>query len=90
MRSTWKRSVVIGAYYENDLSDIPLPVPTNGSDGFLYIASLDVDGPPGGTPTPFAGRVPIVYNTRNNRLYVYNNGWKSVALAQNVGDHRGR
>lgn len=37
-------------------------------------------GPPSGTPTIQPGTVPARYDTTNNRLYVYNGAWKSVAL----------
>jgi len=48
------------------------------TDGFLYIASMN--GAPSGTPTAYTGSVPLVYDTTNNQLYVYNGAWKKVAL----------
>jgi hypothetical protein len=52
---------------------------TNATNGFLYIESCA--GTPTGTPTSNTGRVPMVYDTTNNKLYIYNSGWKSVTLA---------
>lgn len=54
-------------------------VATNATDGFVYIESCS--GTPTGTPTAFTGRVPMVYDTTNNKFYVYNGAWKSVTLA---------
>ena len=52
---------------------------TSATDGFLYIASCA--GAPTGVPTSFTGRVPMIYDTTNNKFYVYNTAWKSVTLA---------
>lgn len=52
---------------------------TDATDGFLYIPSCA--GAPTGTPTTKTGRIPIVYDTTNERLYAYNGGWVSVTLA---------
>lgn len=49
------------------------------TDGFLYIPT--VAGAPEGVPTEQAGRVPIVFDKTNNKLYLYNGAWKSVAVA---------
>jgi hypothetical protein len=51
---------------------------TNATDGFFYGASCA--GTPTGAPTAFTGRVPMIYDTTNNKLYVYNGAWKSVTL----------
>ena len=46
-------------------------------DGFLYIPT--VNGTKTGTPTSYAGTVPLVFDTSTNRLVVYVAGtWKSV------------
>jgi hypothetical protein len=52
---------------------------TNATDGFLYIPTSA--GAPTGTPTAYTGRVAMEYDTTNNKLYIYNGAWKSVALA---------
>ncbi len=51
---------------------------TSATDGFLYVVSCP--GAPSGTPTAHTGRVPLLYDTTNNRLYAYNGAWKLVAL----------
>jgi len=51
---------------------------TTATDGFVYIPTCA--GAPTGTPTAQTGTVALVYDTTNNKLYVYNTAWKSVAL----------
>ncbi len=50
---------------------------TSATDGFLYIDSCA--GTPTGVPTAYTGRVPIIYDTTNNKLAVYNGAWKQTA-----------
>ena len=52
---------------------------TNATDGFTYIPTCA--GAATGTPTSFTGALALVYDSTNNNLYVYNGGWKKVALA---------
>lgn len=52
---------------------------TTATDGFIYLQSCA--GTPTGTPTSYTGRVACVYDTSNEKLYVYNGAWKSVTLA---------
>lgn len=52
---------------------------TNATNGFTYIETCA--GTPTGVPTTFTGRVATIYDTSNNKLYVYNGAWKSVTLA---------
>ena len=52
---------------------------TNATDRFIYIQTMA--GTPSGTPTAITGHVPMVYDTTNNKLYVYNGGWKSATFA---------
>ena len=47
---------------------------TNATNGFVYIPSCA--GTPTGTPTAVTGMVPIVYDSTNHKLYVYDGGWK--------------
>lgn len=54
-------------------------IATTATDGFLYIPSCA--GAPTGTPTAKTGLTPMVYDSTNNHFYIYNGGWKSVALA---------
>ena len=40
--------------------------------------SQHVRGTPTGTPTTYTGRCALVYDTTDNKLYVYNGAWKGV------------
>jgi len=50
---------------------------TSATDGFLYIDTCA--GAPSGTPTSATGRVPLIYDTTNNKLYLYNGAWKPIS-----------
>lgn len=54
-------------------------IATNATDGFLYIPSCA--GTPTGVPTTYTGRTAMVYDSTNNKMYIYNGAWKSVTLA---------
>lgn len=47
---------------------------TNATDGFLYIPTCA--GTPTGVPSAQTGTVALVYDTTNNKMYVYNAAWK--------------
>jgi hypothetical protein len=50
---------------------------TNATGGFFYVAGCA--GTPTGTPTAYTGRVPIVVDTTNNKLYFYSGGaWRDA------------
>jgi hypothetical protein len=50
---------------------------TNATDGFVYLPSCA--GTPTGVPTSVTGKVASVYDTTNNKHYVYNGAWKASA-----------
>jgi hypothetical protein len=53
----------------------PAALPTNSTRGFLYIPTCA--GTPTGVPAAQAGTVPLVFDTTNHKLYVYEGGtWK--------------
>jgi hypothetical protein len=52
-------------------------IATTATDGFLYVPSCA--GTPTGTPTTKTGRVPIVVDTTNHKLYFYSGGsWRDA------------
>lgn len=52
-------------------------IATTATNGFLYVPSCA--GTPTGTPTAYTGRVPIVVDTTNNKLYFYSGGqWRDA------------
>jgi hypothetical protein len=52
---------------------------TTATDGFLYIETCA--GTPTGVPTSYTGRVPTVYDTSTDKLWIYNGSWKSATFA---------
>lgn len=50
---------------------------TTATDGFLYVDSCA--GTPTGTPTSYTGRLPMIYDSTNNKIYIYNGAWKATA-----------
>jgi hypothetical protein len=69
MRIDRGRNVVVGT----------AALSTSAADGFLYIPTTA--GTPTGTPTSYAGRVPLVFDSSNNKLCVYSGGaWHCAAF----------
>jgi hypothetical protein len=50
---------------------------TDATDGFLYVPTCA--GAPTGVPTAYTGKVAVVFDTTNNKLYVYDGGWIATA-----------
>ena len=52
-------------------------IATTATDGFLHVPSCA--GTPTGVPTAYSGRVPVVVDTTNNKLYFYSGGsWRDA------------
>lgn len=51
---------------------------TSMSSGFFRIPAAS--GPPSGAPSTIAGTLPMYYDSTNDKFYIYNGAWKSVAL----------
>lgn len=52
-------------------------ISTSATNGFLYVAACA--GTPTGAPTGVSGRVPVVVDSTNNKLYFYSNGaWRDA------------
>ena len=67
---TWIPKMTLNAAGSLVLGDAA--VATTATDGFLYIPGCA--GTPTGTPTSQTGRVPLVVDTTNNKLYFYSGG----------------
>ena len=52
---------------------------TNATSGFLYIPSCA--GTPTGTPEAQTGTVAMVYDSTNDKLYIYDGGWLRAQVA---------
>ena len=50
---------------------------TTMEDGFIYIPGAT--GPPTATPSTESPPFPLYYDSANNKLYIYNGGWRSTA-----------
>ncbi len=46
---------------------------TNATNGFLYVDTCA--GTPTGTPTTYSGRTPLIWDSTNKLLYLYQGGW---------------
>lgn len=56
---------------------------TSVVDGFLYIPSCA--GTPTGVPTSYSGRVPMVFDSTNDILYIYRGAWKKATASLITG-----
>jgi hypothetical protein len=65
-------STVMGGSYGGALA-------TNATRGFLYLPTCA--GAPTGTPDTQTGTAAHVFDTTNNKLWVYNGSWKGVVVA---------
>lgn len=77
---TWYSGATVQAFGIDQTANFVIgsgAIATNATDGFLYITSCA--GTPTGVPTAKTGRVPVVYDTTNNKIYVYNGAWKATA-----------
>jgi hypothetical protein len=55
-------------------------ISTSATSGFLYIPSCA--GQPTGTPTGHTGRVPVVFDTTDDKFWIYTGGtWKGVVVS---------
>lgn len=52
---------------------------TTATDGRLYIPTSA--GAPTGIPSAYSGRVPLHFDTTNNKLWVYDGGWIGIVLS---------
>lgn len=51
-------------------------VATSGGHGYMPTCP----GPPTGVPVARFGYVPFVYDTTNNKLWIYNGAWRGVVV----------
>lgn len=56
---------------------------TSMTDGFIYIPAAS--GAPVGTPTAYANRIPLYYDTNDDTLYVYSGSWKNSTIELTIG-----
>ena len=71
-----------GGIFVNAVANIVLSnaaLATNATRGFTYIPTCA--GTPTGVPTAYTGTAAMVYDTTNNKLYIYNGAWKSATFA---------
>ncbi len=63
----------------NDVRLGPTGATTGMTGGYVFIPA--VAGPPTGVPTAQTGFVPIIYDSTNDKIYVYRGAWlKTAAL----------
>ena len=78
--NTWQSGIAIkpGTAAASTMLGTSAPAAT-ATEGFPYMPA--VAGAPTGVPTAQTGYSPFVFDTTNNKLWVYNGGWKGTVLA---------
>lgn len=61
-----------------NLVNVTAALATNATDGFLYLPTCA--GTPTGVPTAYTGANAHIYDTTNNKLWVYNGAWRGIVL----------
>ena len=78
--STWQTGVTVSPGTTSPAVMLGTSAPaTTATEGFPYMPS--VSGTPTGVPTAKTGYSPFLYDTANNKLWVYNGSWKGVVLS---------
>ena len=74
---TTTRQVWLSLVEGNIVSGNQAAIATNATDGFLYVPSCA--GTPTGTPTAYTGKIAVVADSTNNKLYIYSGGaWQAL------------
>jgi len=78
--NTWQTGVrvKVGSTAASTMLGISAPA-TTATEGFPYMPN--VAGAPTGVPTAQTGYSPFAFDTVNNKLWVYNGGWKGTVLS---------
>jgi hypothetical protein len=78
--NTWQTGIAVkpGTAAASTMLGKTAPATTD-TEGFPYMPS--VAGAPTGVPTAQTGYSPFLYDTTNNKLWVYNGAWRGTVLA---------
>jgi hypothetical protein len=78
--NTWQTGIAVKAGSAAPAVMLGASAPaTTATEGFPYMPS--VAGAPTGVPSAQTGYSPFVYDTTNNKLWVYNGAWRGTVLA---------